>query len=365
MGRAPFAVTSQQEVAPVGHPAGGGRGGFMMPPRLHNARGEVRKAGFEFEFAGPSLEQSARIVQQVFGGRHVVESPHVQRVEGTRHGDFSVETDSAFLKDKAYLKPLRALGIDTANLKTDAIDGALFRIISTWVPYEIAAPPIPVTELQPLDELRRLLLESGAEGTRASVFYAFGLHINPELPDEQPRTILRFLQAFLLLQPWLGKRVAVNVTRRIAPFINPFPAAYARLVLSPDYGEADDRDALKNRLIDDYLEHNPTRNRPLDMLPVLSLLDRERVLQLVEEPGLVKPRPAFHYRLPNCLIDEPDWSLAREWNTWLAVERLAQHPDTIREMAEDFLAADAESFKPFVDKWPGVLERYMGSGDEA
>jgi hypothetical protein len=157
--------------------------------------------------------------------------------------------------------------------------------------------------------------------------------------------------------------VDVNVTRRVAPFINPFPPAYARLVLSPGYGDSDDREALKNRLIDDYLAHNPTRNRPLDMLPVLSLLDKDRVMSRVEEPRLVKPRPALHYRLPNCLIDEPDWSLAKEWNTWVAVERLAHHPHTIREMAEDYLRADEGSFRPFVDKWPGVLERYTGKGD--
>jgi len=293
----------------------------------------------------------------------VIESPHVQRVEGTPYGHFSVATDSAFLKDRAYLKPLKALGIDTGNMNTDAIDGALFKLISTWVPYEIASPPVPVTELEPLDELRRLLLESGAEGTRASVFYAFGLHINPELPDEEPRTMLRYLQAFLLLGPWLKQRVDVNVTRRIAPFINPFPPAYARLVLSPGYGDNDDQAALRDRLIDDYLAHNPTRNRPLDMLPALSLLDAGRVMRLVEEPSLVKPRPALHYRLPNCLIDEPDWSLAKEWNTWVAVERLAHHPHTIREMAEDYLKADEQSFRPFVDKWPGVLERYMGTVD--
>ena len=335
---------------------------FMLPPRLHTAGGKVRRAGFEFEFAGPSLEQSARFVQQVFGGRHVVESPHVQCVEDSRYGGFSIETDSAFLKERAYLKPLKALGVDTETMNTDAIDGALFKFLSTWVPYEIAAPPIPITELEPLDELRRLLLESGAEGTRASVFYAFGLHINPELPDGEPLTILRHLQAFLLLQPWLKERVDVNVTRRIAPFINPFPAAYARLVLSAGYNEGDP-ETLKNRLIDDYLAHNPTRNRPLDLLPVLSMLDKERVLRLVEEPSLVKPRPAFHYRLPNCLIDEPDWSLAKEWNTWVAVERLAHHPHTIGEMAEDFMRADDASFKPFVDKWPGVLERYTGKGE--
>jgi hypothetical protein len=57
----------------------------------------------------------------------------------------------------------------------------------------------------------------------------------------------------------------------------------------------------------------------------------------VEDKHLVKPRPAFHYRLPNCLIDEPDWTLAREWNTWVTVEQLASDPERIRTMSREYL----------------------------
>ena len=70
---------------------------------------------------------------------------------------------------------------------------------------------------------------------------------------------------------------------------------------------AEDYPATADRLIDDYVRFNPTRNRPLDMLPVLACLDRERTLAAVEDPHLTKPRPAFHYRMPNSLLDEPDW----------------------------------------------------------
>ena len=94
------------------------------------------------------------------------------------------------------------------------------------------------------------------------------------------------------------------------------------------------------------------------MLPVLAHLDERRVIDRVEDPHLVKGRPAFHYRLPNCMVDEPGWTLAREWNTWVAVERLAADPRKLAEMSRDYLAADEQSLRPFFDKWPDVLERY-------
>ncbi len=124
-------------------------------------------------------------------------------------------------------------------------------------------------------------------------------------------------------------------------------------MLQPDYP------ADVGRLIDDYLEHNPTRNRPLDLLPVLAYLDKDRVMSKVEDPHLVKARPAYHYRLPNCLTDEPNWRIAREWNTWVAVERLAADADKLAAMSRDYITADAASFRPFTDKWPDVLATYM------
>jgi hypothetical protein len=331
-----------------------GRSGprFALPPVTHTPDGRFRRAGFEFEYAGPDIKVSARIVADVFGGEHIVRSTfeHVVRSD---LGDFCIEIDAALLKDKKYEKPLRAIGIDPEKTDTQWLENALLETFSTLVPIEIGTPPIPIDQLDRLDELRQRLHDGRAKGTRASILYAFGFHINPELPRDDPAVIRDFIRAFLLLYPWMKQQAEVDMTRRISPYINPFPDEYARLILRGDYP------ASRERLIDDYLALNPTRNRPLDMLPVLAHLDRERVINRVEDPHLIKPRPAFHYRLPNCMLDEPDWRVAREWNTWVAVERLAYDPSRLAEMSRDYLHADRKSFKPFVDKWPAVLEQYI------
>jgi hypothetical protein len=308
---------------------------FELPPIVHNARGEIRKAGFELEYAGLSLEAAAIIVRHVFGGRHFAETPSVQRVTSTRFGTFKLEIDSSMLKERKYEEPLRAVGLDPEKLggasRVERTVAKLFAIAG--VPYEIVSPPIPITDLAPLDELRRLLQQNEAAGTRARPWYAFGMHINPEIPSDDPGQLRDILRAFLLLYPSLKKRVKVDLTRSISPYINPFPEEYVRLILHPDYP------ADANRLIDDYLAHNPTRNRPLDMLPVLCHLAEERVMSQVEDKHLVKARPAFHYRLPNCLVDEPDWTLAKEWNTWVQVEQLAHDTDKLAAMSRHYLGS--------------------------
>jgi hypothetical protein len=308
---------------------------FQLPPIVHNARGEVRKAGFELEYAGLSLEAAAKIVQHVFGGRHFVQSPSVQRVVSTRFGTFKLEIDSSLLKGRKYEQPLRAIGIEPDDLggshRVERMLAKLFAVAG--VPYEIVSPPMPVTDLAPLDELRRLLSQNDAAGTRARPWYAFGMHINPEIPSDDPGLLRDYLRAFLLLYPSLKQRVNVDLARSLSPYINPFPEDYVRLLLQPEYP------ADAGRLIDDYLQHNPTRNRPLDMLPLLCHLNEARVMDRVEDKHLVKPRPAFHYRLPNCLVDESDWTLAREWNTWVSVERLANDRERLAAMSRDYLNA--------------------------
>ena len=334
--------------------------GFLLPPRVTNARGQTRRAGFEFEFSGVDIQSAALIVRRVFGGGdHVIANTYEHRVE-TEFGEFDVLIDTSVLTDRKYEAPLRAIGLDLGKINTRWVEEALLGVASTLVPAEVSTPPIPIDRLAPLDELRQRLRDAGARGTRASVFYAFGLHINPEIPGDAPAELLRVLRAFLLLYPWLKQRAEVDVTRQLSPYINPFPAPYARLVLHPSYDHVD-----AGRLIDDYLEHNPTRNRPLDLFPVLACLDEQRVMALAREQGehgLVKPRPAFHYRLPNCMVDEEGWTVAREWNTWVAVERLADDEGRLRTMGRDYLRADEASLRPFYDRWPGVLERYMREG---
>jgi hypothetical protein len=327
---------------------------FLLPPSVMNANGQVRRAGFELEYAGVNLEDSAHIVHALFGGREEIISTFERRVE-TGVGTFQIEIDASLLKDKKYEAPLRAVGLDLQQWDMHWIENVLLTTFSTVVPIEIGAPPLPITELTPLEELRRRLHEAKAKGTRASILYAFGMHINPEIPSDDPGMLRDVVRAFILLYPWIKERAEVDMARRISPYVNPFPDEYARMILSEDYP------ASLDRLIDDYIQHNPTRNRALDLLPVLAHLDAERVMAQLHDSARVKPRPAFHYRLPNCMIDEPYWTLAREWNLWVMIERLASDPVRLAGMSRDYLAADDESFKPLIDKWPAVLDSYLST----
>jgi hypothetical protein len=49
---------------------------------------------------------------------------------------------------------------------------------------------------------------------------------------------------------------------------------------------------------------------------------RERVRARLPNEKIGK-RPTFHYRLPDARVSDPGWSIAPDWNRWVAVERLA------------------------------------------
>jgi len=71
------------------------------------------------------------------------------------------------------------------------------------------------------------------------------------------------------------------------------------------------------------------------MLPLFAHLDDERVRRAVDDPR-VKPRPALHYRLPNCDIDRPGWNLSVPWRRWLQVEHLAADGERLRRACRAF-----------------------------
>ena len=130
---------------------------------------------------------------------------------------------------------------------------------------------------------------------------------------------------------WIIESSEIDITRRfLTKYIDPFPQEYMDLVLDSAY-QPD-----LNSLITDYIKHNPTRNRALDMLPIFFQLDQDAVLQGVneDERKLVKGRPAFHYRLPDCKINEPGWSAKAAWNRWVFVETLAADEALLAELIE-------------------------------
>ena len=303
---------------------------FLLPPRLENEQGHVRTVGFELEFGGVQLTESADILKTLFGGEIIRDGEYVYRVASPL-GDFQVEADSAFLKEKRHEKYLKALGVTSPDSRlAHGVTDALSHLAGTLIPFEIIMPPLKITELDAVERVREQLQKHSAKGTRSSVFMAFGMQFNPEIPDKSAETILAYLRAFFLLFDWLYEESDIPLSRRLAPFIHDFPTAYVRLVLDPAY--APDR----GRLMDDYLTHNPTRNRPLDMLPLFSDIDKVRVFSHPIERDLVKSRPTFHYRLPNSQVDDPAWTIASDWNKWIEVERLAGDHDRLTRMSEDY-----------------------------
>jgi hypothetical protein len=258
---------------------------------------------------------------------------------GDPAGDWAVELDFDFLQRLGHEE--RGAD-DLLDELRDSAEDLLKALAELVVPRELVSPPLPLHRLHEIEDVIRLLRDAGARGTSDSVGYAFAMQFNPEMPGLSARDIRAYLQAFLCLYEWLFMRAKVDLTRRITSYIDPFPMDYVRRVVRPGY--APDLDTL----IDDYLAWNPSRNRALDFLPLFLHLDEERVRAVVDDP-LVKPRPALHYRLPNCDIHRPGWGFRVAWNDWLQVESLAASPRR--------LASCCDAYDRFLAR---PLQRWLG-----
>ena len=316
---------------------------FLFPPLRTTSQGTPRRVGVELEFADLDAPSAAACLHRLFGGTITVENPHRCLVTDTRLGDFTVELDMRSAhKGKggaAILDPLRPLWGNIGSLV---------------MPFEIAAPPVTVEQMTDLEELVACLRALGAAGTEASPLFAFGLHFNPEVARTDGDYLLDILKAFLLLAPWLRREIRVDVTRRLSGFIAAFPTLYAAKVVDPAY-----RPGLGG-LIDDYLADNPTRNRELDLFPLFAHLDRDRLAAAMEDPH-VRPRPTFHYRLPNARLGDPGWSLAADWNRWVAVERVAADRALLDGLGTDYRrSAGAQQLDSWAERIDAMLAANPG-----
>ena len=308
-----------------------GRSAYEVPPWPHDEQGAVRGVGLELEIGSLTLEQTLRIVRDAVGGLIVQDSPAEGRVEGTPFGKFKVEIDSLAIKERTYLQTLERLGVEGDSAVAQKLEQSVIDVARELVPLEVVTPPIPWSRLGELDELWASLRRAGAADTKSSMFYAFGLHLNPVIPRRDVGTLLAITRAFLLLEDWIVADENVDITRRITPFVRQFPEGYRRKVLDPQY-----RPDFAT-FVDDYVEHNPTRNRSLDLLPLLAQLGASGLENRVADWVLVKPRPTFHYRLPNCELAQAHWTPAADWNRWVLVERLAHDAEMLRELSEAYL----------------------------
>ncbi|MDV7340925.1 amidoligase family protein [Terasakiella sp. A23] len=313
---------------------------FDLPPKIKKADGANRKVGFELEFSGLTIDQAVEAVQTSLNASLRSETTAEKTLDAEGLGSFSVELDWELLKRLA----------DKATQKDNNWIETLSQTAAMIVPIEVVCPPIEVEQLFALEQMVKALRNAGAKGTEESPIAAYGVHINVELPNLDTHTINAYVTAFCLLQWWLSEARDVNITRKISPYVALFSETYVKTILSrKSPGMVD--------IFEDYLTHNASRNRALDLLPLLAHIDEKRVFAAVDDPK-IKARPALHYRLPNCHIEDPDWSLNNSWNVWQIVEKLASSPEDLEYLSSKFfeydrplIGIDTNEWNEFIDKW--------------
>ncbi len=312
---------------------------MKLPPRIENAQGKPRRIGVELEMNGLTLDQLSELVADYLA-LEIQQAGRYERVlSGDPAGDWGVELDFRLLKQLG--REEREKGTVSGELG-DSAEEVLKWLAESLVPMELVSPPLPMVRLNQVEEIIRRLRAAGAKGTSDRLVNAFGMQFNPEVPDENTDTITAYLKAFTCLYDWLYARADINLSRQVTNYIDPYPTDYRRLLVGADYWPE------RSLLIDDYLAHNPTRNRALDMLPLFAYFDEARVRRQLDDP-LIKPRPAFHYRLPDCEIHRSNWSLSLAWNDWLEVEALACDENRLA----DCCRAYHEFLSDPLDRWFG------------
>jgi hypothetical protein len=326
---------------------------FNIPPKRLNQDGEERSVGFEFEFTGVEMKDAAEMITELYGGQVEQISGYEYKVNNTEFGEFSLELDASLFLNKKYEKVLKTVGLNVDKLKNkDKLEEALRDMASTVVPFEIITPPIKLSNLSRLNDLVDRLRDWKAKGTGDSFFYAFGLHLNPEVPELSAGSFLRHLKAYVMLDAWIRKDADVNISRKLTPYINEYEMDYIRFILREDY-----QPEIKE-LIRDYFTFKNSRNRPLDMLPVFMFVEKEFTSGLMKEE-LTSARPTFHYRLPNCSLGDESWSLAAEWNRWVLVEKMANDEQALDQYSRAFLNMDDKSVFSMKKKWVKLMDRWV------
>lgn len=288
-----------------------------LPLPLPNRRdGAPRRVGVEIELGAlPEADVTGHLAD-VLGGR-AERADKGWTLAGSDLGDVQVYLDSRF--------------VDQSD---SALGRAVRDVARTVVPVEIVTQPILPDRIAALDAALARLAGAGATGTSAGPLLGFGVHFNPEVTGEGLDDILPVMTAFALLEDHLRAVAGIDLSRRALPFVGPWPRALV------DRLAGDPPDTIP-ALIDLYLELAPSRNHALDMLCLFAHLDRDRVAARLDM-AMIGARPTWHFRLPDCRVDEPGWSLALEWNRWVLVETVAQDAalmDRLRTAWADHRAA--------------------------
>ncbi len=277
------------------------------------------RVGVEIEFSGLAVTDAAEIIAGYLKSEVNAISPH-EFLVASDAGDYRIEVDFALLKDLSREttesdvdQPLKKMAVDVLSSAAELI-----------TPLELVTPPLLESALADLDNMLTALARAGAKGTGDSLAYAFGVHFNPEA-NLTAGSVLNHIQAYCCLDSWLRYEDQTDLARRISGYAEAYPSDYEQLVLSADY-QPD-----MGQLCADYLAHNATRNRALDLLPLFAHIDASMVQKAVDD-ALVGSRPTYHYRLPNSQVSAKGWSIMDPWQGWVALRTLAGTPEALADL---------------------------------
>ena len=272
--------------------------------------------GVEVEFGGISARHAAERSQRAFAPASRPEDPHALIVKGTPLGDLLVEIDTR------YAHPHRHPGTRWGKLSS-AWAARLATASEYFVPRELVTRPLPFDRLPLVDRAVEILRAAGARETGPA---AFGLHFNVEPPRLDAETITAILKAFVLLNDWLRRESRPRRMSSPDRLWTPFSSAYVRRVLAADYWPD----------IDDLTATIWQRTRRAIATSTscrcFCILTNERVRARLPNEKIGQ-RAVLHYRLPTARVSQPGWSIAAEWNRWIAVERLAANHARLSRLA--------------------------------
>lgn len=306
---------------------------FILPENQKNSKGNMRRVGFELEFSHIEIQDILNILKESFGLKEKKINNYYYKLE-SEYGDFFLELDFELMTKQKLKNSTREffdkIGIEIDEKDIEDFENYVGELSKDIVPYEISTPPLPLDKLDIIKKLVKKLNENNAYGTSKRFYYAFGLHINVEVISLEVESLLAYLRAYLILQDFLNKDAKIDLTRKITPFIDNFKNDYIIYILRKEYTPTIEE------FIRDYLTYNPTRNRSLDMLPILAFINEDLVRENLPEEK-IKPRPTFHYRLSNSMIGEADWKVEDEWNRWVKVEKLANDAESMKNLSREYL----------------------------
>ncbi|WP_417618039.1 amidoligase family protein [Oceanisphaera sp.] len=319
---------------------------LSLPEHCLTAEGSERRLGVELELNGLPLPYLAGLVADQLDGTLRQRSDYEIDID-TPLGTFRAELDFDYLKRLAREQQEQPPG-ELELAATELLGTLAFQL----VPLELVTPPLPLSQLASLTPLLERLRLAGAKGTRHALHYAFGLHLNPELPATDGHTLLRYFKAYLCLHDWLEEHEDIVTARKVSPYIRAFSKEYSRRVIDAHYWPT------LPVFSADYLLTNPSRNRSLDLLPILAWHD-EALVQRAVQDDKVNKRPTLHYRLPNSDIDNLHWSLDHAWRGWLQVEALANDEHRLAEVCRHY-AAHLDNITPdFLNPWKHKVTQWL------